>query len=210
VRGHPHGYHSTPTRRTPRPAPDPKLGVRYLRISTGPQAAHGHGLETQEREGRALAAREGSTIVDVITDVDSGTVFDLAGVHRLLDLAEAGAVGTAIVYDPDRLSRSLSKYVWLDGQLTAAGVVAHYVTVGRATSEEENAFHEIQAVFSQMDHRRIVRRLASGKHDKAAGQIAGVGEAPEGYHYVLNERGKQYQLAVDAARSGSPRWGTRI
>jgi site-specific DNA recombinase len=186
-----------------RPAPDPHKGVIYLRVSTGLQERHGYGLDTQERECRALAAREGITLVtEPIRDVDSGTEFDLPGVHRLLDLAERGEIGTAVIYDPDRLSRSLSKYVWLDTQLTAAGVQAHYVTVGAARNEDEKLFHDMKAVFAQWDHRRIVRRMASGKRDKAAaGYVVGTGEAPYGYRYLRNEKGKQYQLALDEDRA---------
>jgi site-specific DNA recombinase len=173
-------------------------------VSTGLQEKHGYGLDTQERECRALAAREGITLVrEPIRDVDSGTEYDLPGVHELLDLAERGAIGTAVIYDPDRLSRSLSKYVWLDSQLSAAGVQAHYVTVGAARTEDEKLFHDMKAVFAQWDHRRIVRRMASGKRDKAAaGFIVGTGEAPYGYRYLRNDRGKQYQFAVveDRAR----------
>src|SRR3954468_23099174 len=92
----------TPTRRRNRPTPDPHLGAIYLRVSTGPQEKDGYGLDTQEQECRALAQREGIHVVEVIQDVDSGTEYDLPGVHRLLDLAEAGSFGTAIVYDTDR------------------------------------------------------------------------------------------------------------
>jgi site-specific DNA recombinase len=194
----------TPPRRPKlRPAPDPRQGVIYLRVSTGLQERHGYGLDTQERECRALAAREGITLIaEPIRDVDSGTEYDLPGVHRLLDLAEQGAIGTAIIYDPDRLSRSLSKYVWIDKELTAAGVQAHYVTVGAARNEDEKLFHDMKAVFAQWDHRRIVRRMASGKRDKAAaGFIVGTGEAPYGYRYLRNDRGKQYALAIVEERA---------
>ncbi|HEY7066414.1 MAG TPA: recombinase family protein [Chloroflexota bacterium] len=174
----------------------------YLRVSTGLQEKHGYGLDTQERECRALADREGITVTEIIRDVDSGTEYDLPGVHRLLDLAERGEVGTAIIYDPDRLSRSLSKYVWLDSQLTTAGVQAHYVTVGAARNEDEKLFHDMKAVFAQWDHRRIVRRMASGKRDKAAaGLIVGTGEAPYGYRYLVNDKGKQCRLAIDEERA---------
>ena len=97
-----------------RPAPDPRRAVIYARVSTHPQERHGYGLDTQLNACRALAQREGLTIVEVIQDVDSGADWELPGVHRLLDLAERGEFGTAVIYDPDRLSRSLAKYIWLD------------------------------------------------------------------------------------------------
>lgn len=195
-----------PSARTPRtarrPTPDPRRAAIYFRVSTGPQAEHGYGLEAQEQACRALAAREGLTVAEVLRDVESVTAWDLPGLQRLLDLAEAGAIGAAVVYDPDRLSRSLAKYVWLDSRLSAAGVTVHYVTVGTAATEEQRLFHDIKAVFAQWDHRRIVHRLAQGKRTKVAGgRNHGVGVAPYGYRYERDDRGRQTQLARDPAEA---------
>jgi site-specific DNA recombinase len=185
-----------------RALPDPKRALIYARVSTHPQGKHGYGLDTQLKECRALAERERLTVVEVIQDVDSGADWELPGLHRLLDLAERGEFGTAVIYDPDRLSRSLSKYVWLDTQLTAAGVRAHYVTVGTATTDDDKAFHEIKAVFAQLDYKRIIRRLSAGKREKVSrGLVAGLGVAPYGYRYLRDDRGKHCALEVDEARA---------
>ena len=65
---------------------------------------------------------------------------------------------------------------------------AHYVTVGAARNEDEKHFHDMKAVFAQWDYRRIVRRMASGKREKAAAGLAvfpsGASDTPVQFHRV--------------------------
>jgi site-specific DNA recombinase len=65
--------------------------VLYARVSTDEQAQRGYSIPDQLRELRGYAAREGLEVVDVIVDDGySGASPDRPGLHKIMELAEAG------------------------------------------------------------------------------------------------------------------------
>ena len=171
-----------------------------VRVSTHEQAESGHGLDDQMKQCRALIAQSGARIVRDYQDTESGTRMDLPGLTALLDHAEAGVFETVYCYDPDRLSRKLSKYVILEAELARLGVALRFVTIRGGDTPEDRAMLHMKAVFAEYDHGRIVTRLTNGKRTKAEkGMYVGSGVPPYGYRYLLNDKGRAYALEEDPA-----------
>lgn len=65
--------------------------VLYTRVSTDEQAQRGYSIPDQLRELREYAGRVGLEVVgEVVDDGYSGTSPDRPGLHRIMELAEAG------------------------------------------------------------------------------------------------------------------------
>jgi site-specific DNA recombinase len=116
----------------------------------------------------------------------------------MLDAAQRRESDTVIIYDPDRFSRRMAKYVVLEDELKRAGVQLRFVTIRAGNSPEDRALQQMKAVFAELDYERIVFRMMRGKRSKAErGQVVGTGVAQYGYRYLRNERGRAYALEID-------------
>src|SRR6188768_627521 len=106
----------------PRPsAPSTAAGI-YVRVSTQEQA-EGHSLATQEEACRKFAAGLGLDEVVVYSDAGfSAKTANRPAFLRLLDDAEAGRVGTVIVWKLDRFSRSRLDALLAQERLKKVGV----------------------------------------------------------------------------------------
>jgi site-specific DNA recombinase len=140
----------------------------------------------------------GAEIVHEYEDRDSGASWNLPALNAMLDGAQRGDFDTIIIYDPDRLSRRMAKYVVLEDELKRAGVQLRFVTIRAGNSPEDRALQQMKAVFAELDYERIIFKLMRGKRQKAErGLVVGTGVAPYGYRYLRNERGRQNALDVD-------------
>jgi site-specific DNA recombinase len=170
----------------------------YTRVSTLEQGEHGFGLDQQLKDCERLADEIGAQVVERFEDRDSGASWTLPGLNAMLDAAHRGDFDTVIIYDPDRLSRRMAKYVVLEDALKQAGVQLRFVTIRAGNSPEDRALQQMKAVFAELDYERIVFRMMRGKRSKAErGQVVGTGVAPYGYRYLRNERGRAYALEID-------------
>jgi site-specific DNA recombinase len=170
----------------------------YTRVSTLEQGEHGYGLDVQLKDCRRLADEMGADVVATFEDRDSGASWKLLGLNAMLDAAQRGEFDTVIIYDPDRLSRRMAKYVVLEDELKRAGVQLRFVTIRAGNSPEDRALQQMKAVFAELDYERITLRLMRGKRQKAErGLVVGTGVAPYGYRYIRNERGRACGLEVD-------------
>jgi DNA invertase Pin-like site-specific DNA recombinase len=98
------------------------------------------------------------------------------------DAAQRREFDTVVIYDPDRLSRRMAKYVVLEDELKRAGVQLRFVTIRAGNSPEDRALQQMEAVFAELDYERIVFRMMRGKRSKAErGQVVETGVAPYGY-----------------------------
>lgn len=179
------------------PALTPRAAI-YTRVSTLEQGEHGFGLDQQLKDCERLADEMGAAVVERFEDRDSGASWTLPGLNAMLDAAQRGDFDTVIIYDPDRLSRRMAKYVVLEDALKKAGVQLRFVTIRAGNSPEDRALQQMKAVFAELDYERIVFRMMRGKRSKAErGQVVGTGVAPYGYRYLRNERGRAYALEID-------------
>src|SRR5688572_30126572 len=89
----------------------------YTRVSTLEQGEHGHGLDSQLKDCRKLAAELDATIVTEYEDRDSGASWALPGLNAMLDAAKRGDLDIVIRHDPDRLSRRMARYVIIEQEL---------------------------------------------------------------------------------------------
>lgn len=140
------------------------LTAIYLRVSGELQAgADRFGLNTQEHECRAYAARQGLRVTRVYTDVISGTTETRDGLQELL--RDAAAYRVVIVYALDRLARTVPLAYRLQALLTEAGLQVHSALEGRLDVEDENLamLFGIRAIGADAERRRIVTRLYGGK-----------------------------------------------
>lgn len=170
----------------------------YTRVSTLEQGEHGYGLDVQLKDCRRLADELGADVVATFEDRDSGASWKLPGLNAMLDAAQRGEFDTVIIYDPDRLSRRMAKYVVLEDELKRAGVQLRFVTIRAGNSPEDRALQQMKAVFAELDYERITLRMMRGKRSKAErGLVVGTGVAPYGYRYIRNERGRACGLEVD-------------
>jgi site-specific DNA recombinase len=160
--------------------------VAYLRVSTDEQAAHGFGLETQERALRAFAESQAYELVDVITDAGiSGATrpAERPGFGKVLELAAAGRFSILLVYKFDRLAREIRFAVTTVAELAEQ----HDVGIGSVTEPIDTATPMGRTVFAilagmaESERFTIRDRTAGGKLSKAGrGGFAG-GRAPYGY-----------------------------
>src|SRR5581483_8842534 len=180
------------------PQSTPLRAAIYTRVSTLEQGEHGYGLDSQLKDCQRLAADIGAEVVATFEDRDSGASWTLPGLNAMLDGAQRGDFDTVIIYDPDRLSRRMAKYVVLEDELKRAGVQLRFVTIRAGNSPEDRALQQMKAVFAELDYERITLRMMRGKRSKAErGLVVGTGVAPYGYRYVRNERGRAIGLEVD-------------
>jgi site-specific DNA recombinase len=95
-----------------------KTVAAYIRISTQEQAA-GHGLDYQEKEVKDYCKAKGLKLLEVYSDIESGTRKKRPGMNQLLaDLPQYDAV---VVYHTDRISRNLEHALYFIGKITRAG-----------------------------------------------------------------------------------------
>src|SRR5579864_2661470 len=101
--------------------------VGYIRVSTEEQAAHGYGLEAQERAIRAFAESQSYELVELVSDPGiSGATrpADRPGYKRILELAGDHAIAVLLVWKFDRLARQIVHAVTAVSDLTEAFAVA--------------------------------------------------------------------------------------
>jgi len=179
--------------------------VIYVRVSSEEQAAHGHGLESQEQAARAFAASQGYELVEVVTDraVSGATLpASRSGFKRVLELAEARAFSVLLVWKFDRLARSLVFAVTtVDDLRTKYGIALRSVTepIDTATPMGGVMFAILAGMAGQERQAITERTLARRKAKAATGGFAG-GEAPLGY-----ERDKEGGLATVEAEADTVR-----
>ena len=175
--------------------------VGYIRVSSEEQAAHGHGLELQEKAIRAFAASQGYELVDVVADPGvSGAKrpMDRPGFSRVAELAAEGRFSVLLVWKFDRLARQIVFAVTAVNDLSERfGVVIRSVTepIDTATAMGRTIF-AVLAGMAEQERQAITERTWHGRREKAThGGFAG-GASPYGYR-----RDRAGGLLVDEAEA---------
>jgi site-specific DNA recombinase len=162
----------------------------YVRISEDREGA-GLGVQRQEADSRALAARLGWQVEQVYTDNDMSA---FSGMRRpayeaLLTDADAGALDAIIAWHADRLHRSprelegfidLCERRGLAVQTVSAGPIDLTTPSGRMVARQLGAVARYESEHKAERQRRKARELAE------AGKFGGGGT--RGYGYSLDRR----------------------
>jgi site-specific DNA recombinase len=174
--------------------------VGYTRVSTDDQAAHGFGLDVQERAVRAFAESQGYDLVEIITDpgVSGATKpAERPGFARVLEMAAADAISVLLVHKVDRLARDIRHAVTTVSELAEQHDVA-FRSVAESVIDTSNPMgRTIFAIFAGMaenERHVITERTLGGRIQKASQGGYACGGVPYGYArdkeggLVINER----------------------
>ncbi len=165
----------------------------YLRVSTDRQATHGLGLDVQRQAITRWARANGHRVV--LWAVDAG-VSGANGVDTRRELADAlaavvdGRAGGIVVYNLDRLARTLHVQEGILGQVWAAGGRVFTVDGGEVVEDDPDdpyrtAMRQMRGVFSQLERSVIRARMRAGRRVKAdRGGYAGYGSPSFGHRAV--------------------------
>ncbi len=175
----------------------------YIRVSTEKQVREGHGLEEQRHNIAQYCEAQGYEIVQWFEDAGiSGGELELReAMMKLLATAKgddcpfSAVVATKI----DRLARSLYGQLFVEKELTVAGVSLVYSDQENLAGDDPmtTAFRQMMGVFAELEKNLIKARLTAGRLAKAReGGYAG-GRAPIGY---TSEAGRK-TLEVDEEKA---------
>lgn len=156
----------------------------YLRVSSEEQAVHGYSLAHQETACRAYAARMGATEVVCFADQGvSGALLERPGLTALREAVRAGQVQAVVVYDPDRLARSLAHQLLLTEEWERAGLRLEFVNFQWQDSPEGRLFYSLRGAVAEYEKEKIRDRTTAGRIQKARLGKMPVANAPYGYRY---------------------------
>lgn len=171
--------------------------VSYLRVSSAGQV-DGHGFDRQEAAITKFA-RGRFDVVRVYREQGvSGAVADRPALLALLaDLTTAGRPKVVIVESADRLGRSLEVSMSILSECRRHGIQVLATDSGLNLAEDPDAdpmttaMSQIQAVFAELDKRRLVIKLRSARQAKrlATGRC-------EGRHPYGTKPGEEAGLAM--------------
>ena len=167
------------------PIPATLRAAKYRRVSTLEQARKGYSLDAQDKDLDRLAVELGAAVVADFEDQDSGAEWDLPGLNALLAAAKRREFDVLLVYDIDRLARSMSKQLVLEEELKRCGVTIKYATLRLGDSDEDRLLKNMRASIAEYERAKIALRTTRGRRAKAEqGMIVGNGWAPYGYRFV--------------------------
>jgi site-specific DNA recombinase len=168
----------------------------YCRESRLLGSVDGFGMQAQVADAKAFVARYGWQtapdlhFADGVDENASGADWDLPGLNRMLDSAQAGRFQVLVVPRNDRFARNMVKALVLERQLLDHGVQVVYCNMpldGQGTPEGtmlRNMLHS----FAEYDRERIKSKTARGRRQKAEqGIYVGTGPVPYGYTRVLGK-----------------------
>jgi site-specific DNA recombinase len=155
----------------------------YARVSTEDQAER-YGLGVQLTALRALAAQRGDDVAagaEFVDDGASGATLDRPALTRLRAAVRDRAVQAVLIYDPDRLSRSLAHLLLLMDEFKRAGAELVYVTTPRVDSPEGRLLEHVKGVVAEFEREKIRERTVRGRWEKARRGLRVASRAPYGY-----------------------------
>ena len=90
-----------------------KQAVIYTRVSTDEQAKSGTSLQSQREACRRYAEQNGFSLVGEFSEDFSGAMLSRPKLDQLREMVRAKSISIIIVYDLDRLTRSLAHSLFL-------------------------------------------------------------------------------------------------
>lgn len=147
-------------------APNGRLIVAYIRVSTDGQEEGGNGLDVQRQHIVAYATANGLTVDEWFQDVESGAKEERPGLQEVRRRVSEGEVGTVLVYRLDRLARDL---LLAEGLYRELSKLARVISVSESFGEgfTGNLMRQIVAAFAEYERAVIASRLKGGRRESA-------------------------------------------
>lgn len=172
----------------------------YARVSTEEQSTN-YSLSAQRREVASYAEKQGFDIIEQCCDDGySGGDLERPGLARIRELVAHRLVDVVLVYDPDRLSRTLVHQLLLTEEIEQSGVQLRFTTVPSVADDTGKLMLQIRGAVAEFEKAKIRDRTMRGRKEKARqGKIVG-GRVTFGYDlrdgtYLINE--EQAKLVKD-------------
>ena len=178
----------------------------YTRVSTTEQVEK-YGLDSQLRLCREYASRNDMQIISELAEDISGTIpIDERPKGKLImEYVEAGKVDAVLMSTVDRTTRDerAIDFLVFRETLHENNIELHYADSGldRIGTMEADIIGYLKAKYGGEDRKRLVKRMAEGKRDKALdNKIVMTGTPPYGYtregkresaHLCIDEREAQ-------------------
>lgn len=162
----------------------------YARVSTDEQAEHGTSLEEQVRlcRERAVGAE---TLLEFVDAGITGTTLDRPQLQALLQRVRRHEIARVIVYDPDRLSRSVTHLLLVVDELRHHGVEVDFVNFHADLSPDGRLLFTVRGAISEFEAYRIKQRMYSGKQARARANQVASGTCIYGYR--LDRASKRWE-----------------
>lgn len=164
----------------------PRRGAILRRVSTDEQEEN-FSLANQQQACRAYAEEHDIEVVLDVADVHSGYSLKRPGLTQVRELAAAGGLDVLIVWKLDRLSRRITHWGKLLGELEEAQVsVASVMEPWLDTSSPIGKHMVMTLVFvAEQERQNFMDRSAAGMRSRAASGLPFGGYVPYGYTAVV-------------------------
>ena len=169
--------------------------IAYLRVITDRQAEHGLGLEVQRKAIRSWAKAGGHKLVATYEDAGvsgSNGLDTRPGLAAAFQDLEDGKADALVVYRLDRLARRLSSQeTWIEKLGKSGRQVISVTEPDVGDDEMRDLVRQVLGAIAQYERAVIVRRMQSGRAEKAA--QGGFAYGSPGFGYRAEKR----QLVAD-------------
>ncbi len=165
-----------------------KTAAIYARVSTAEQAREGTSLDSQTVACRNFAAEEEFTVVKEVREDGSGAKLERPGLEDIRDMAARGEIEGLIVYDPDRLTRSLAHLMLLTEEFEKRHIALLFVNTPREDTPEGKMLFSMRGIFAEYERAKIMERSRRGKEARVKeGKILPGGNSPYGYKFLYGQ-----------------------
>ena len=176
-----------------------KLAAIYTRVSTSDQVK-GTSLDGQVEACQDYASQNGYTVIKVVREDASGARLDRPKLGEIRDMATRREIQAVIVFDPDRLSRSMAHTMLLCDEFERTEAPVLFVNAPREDTPEGRMLFGMRSLFAEYERTKILERTRRGKERRVReGKVIRTKYAPYGYTYdpdrqtlMVNETTAQY------------------
>ena len=159
--------------------------IVYARVSTSGQLEHGYSLNEQvsicKQKAYELGARDAE--ISIYMDSETGEFLNREGLSKLIEQIQNEDVDYVILYDPDRLSRSLTTALVAIDIIEKNGVEIIFINSNYSKTPEGRMFFQIRAVLAEFEKEKIKSRSMMGKLGKAKKKLLTHNPGMYGYDY---------------------------
>jgi site-specific DNA recombinase len=165
-----------------------KTAAIYARVSTADQVK-GTSLDGQVALCQDFAKEHGYSVVKVMQEDASGARLDRLKLGELRNMAERREIEALIVFDPDRLSRSMAHTMMLMEEFERNKSEVLFVNAPREDTPEGEMLFGMRALFAQYERTKIAERTRRGKERRIKeGQVMTSRYCSYGYEYIAAEK----------------------
>lgn len=161
--------------------------VIYVRVSTEKQASHGLSLDTQIINCQRYADVHDYEVIDVVVDAQTAKNTRRPGLQRILKMATAKKIQHVIVWNIDRLTRSLEDSIMLTSMFLKKKVTLHEAEHNKprvVNTSQQKLMDRVEMAFKEYQREDIgdkTRTILQGKKEQG---LRYSGRSPFGYRFT--------------------------